>query len=262
MESDEGSLRRIAGGNSSGSPMRPIRGADRGRTRGSRRASGSVHGLPCRAGRAAIRGWRPPVAAAAPAVSRLRREPGGAARRSLRLARPARLAMWTFRLAPIALAIFLIAVFAGSSSTSSSTPGAAETATATLDTWTRGVNEASSVAAAVWQDRTSSDALLETMLLGGSSGVAGGCECPIAGRASGSRSSCWPFSASASRPACCLDAAQWSAAAPAGPAVCRTARAQGPPGARRGGPPPGPAARAPDRDLQLTEDQRSRIGVV
>jgi len=76
--------------------------------------------------------------------------------------------VWTFRLAPIALAIFLIAVFAGSSSTSSGTPGATETATATLETWTRGVNETSSVAAAVWQDRTSSDALLETMLLGGS----------------------------------------------------------------------------------------------
>ena len=75
---------------------------------------------------------------------------------------------WTLGLAPVALAILLIAVFAGSSSAPSINPSAAETA-ATLDTWTRGVNETSSVAAAVWQDRTSSDALLETMLLGGSS---------------------------------------------------------------------------------------------
>lgn len=78
--------------------------------------------------------------------------------------------MWTFRLAPVALAIFLIAVFAGSSSTRTAVtgPSAAESTTATLETWTRGVNESSSAAAAVWQDRTSSDALLETMLLGAS----------------------------------------------------------------------------------------------
>ena len=76
--------------------------------------------------------------------------------------------MWTFRLAPVALAIFLIAVFAGSSSTRTAftAPSATESTTATLETWTRGVNESSSAAAAVWQDRTSSDALLETMLLG------------------------------------------------------------------------------------------------
>ena len=70
---------------------------------------------------------------------------------------------WTLRLAPIALVMVLLAVLAGASSAPTSS---GETTTATLDTWTRGVNESSSVAAAVWQDRTSSDALLETMLLG------------------------------------------------------------------------------------------------
>ena len=38
--------------------------------------------------------------------------------------------------------------------------------------------------------------------------------------------------------------------------------AQGPPGARRGGPPPGILIERLSRDLQLTEDQRTRIGVV
>jgi hypothetical protein len=76
---------------------------------------------------------------------------------------------WTLGLAPVALAIFLIAVFAGSSSNPTVNSSTAETPAATLETWTRGVNETSSVASAVWQDRTSSDALLETMLLGGSS---------------------------------------------------------------------------------------------
>ena len=37
---------------------------------------------------------------------------------------------------------------------------------------------------------------------------------------------------------------------------------QGPPGARRGGPPPGLLLERLSRDLQLTEDQRNRIGVV
>lgn len=37
---------------------------------------------------------------------------------------------------------------------------------------------------------------------------------------------------------------------------------QGPPVARRGGPPPGLLLERLTRDLQLTEDQRSRIGVV
>jgi len=71
--------------------------------------------------------------------------------------------LWTFRLAPVALALFLVAVLSGASSTTTSETN--EPTVATLDTWTRSVNE-STPAAAVWQDRTSSDALLETMLLG------------------------------------------------------------------------------------------------
>ncbi len=73
--------------------------------------------------------------------------------------------LWTFRLAPIALAVLLFAVFSGSSPTSSA-PVVTDSAVATLETWTRGVSESTSVASAVWQGRTSSDALLETMLLG------------------------------------------------------------------------------------------------
>ena len=76
--------------------------------------------------------------------------------------------VWTLRLAPVALAIFLAAVFSGSPSTSTATTSGTEITPATLDTWTHGVDESSSVASAVWQDRTSSDALIETMLLGSS----------------------------------------------------------------------------------------------
>jgi len=76
--------------------------------------------------------------------------------------------VWTLRLAPVALAIFLAAVFSGSPSTSTATTSGTEITPATLDTWTHGVDESSSVASAVWQDRTSSEALIETMLLGSS----------------------------------------------------------------------------------------------
>jgi anti-sigma factor RsiW len=70
---------------------------------------------------------------------------------------------WTFRLAPVALALALAALFMGP-------PPTADGSTGTLDAWTRSVNEPSSVASAVWQDGTSSDALLETMLTGSSGG--------------------------------------------------------------------------------------------
>ena len=80
---------------------------------------------------------------------------------------------WTFRLAPVALAIFLVAVFSSPASTietsaarSPSSGGSSESTSATIEAWTRGVSESTSVASAVWQDRTSSDALLETMILG------------------------------------------------------------------------------------------------
>jgi predicted anti-sigma-YlaC factor YlaD len=80
---------------------------------------------------------------------------------------------WTFRLAPIAVAIFLAAVFSGSPATTQdsatlvrSSSGTTESASTTIEAWTRGVSESTSVASAVWQDRTSSDALLETMVLG------------------------------------------------------------------------------------------------
>jgi anti-sigma factor RsiW len=71
--------------------------------------------------------------------------------------------VWTFRLAPVALALALAALFTGTASTP-------DGSTATLDAWTRSVAEPSSVASAVWQDGTSSDALLETMLTGSSAG--------------------------------------------------------------------------------------------
>ena len=70
---------------------------------------------------------------------------------------------WTFRLAPVALAIGVAAFFAGGASTS-------EVPMPTLEAWTRSVAEPSSEASAVWQDRTSSDALLDTMLSGGATG--------------------------------------------------------------------------------------------
>jgi len=81
---------------------------------------------------------------------------------------------WTFRLAPVAMALSLVAVFSGSHSAAGAgtstaavpASGSGETTAATLETWTRGVSESTSVASAVWQDRTSSDALLETMILG------------------------------------------------------------------------------------------------
>jgi Putative zinc-finger len=66
---------------------------------------------------------------------------------------------WTFRLAPVALALAIASLFGGSAPTT-------ETSTATLDTWTRSVAEPSSAASAVWEEGTSSDALLETMLTG------------------------------------------------------------------------------------------------
>jgi anti-sigma factor RsiW len=82
---------------------------------------------------------------------------------------------WTFRLAPVALALALTALFTGTSSSSASSSAATDAtsstttnATATLDAWIRGVAEPSSAASAVWQDGTSSDALLETMLSGSS----------------------------------------------------------------------------------------------
>ena len=71
---------------------------------------------------------------------------------------------WTFRLAPVAAALAIAALLAGTSSTS-------EGSTTTLDAWTRGVGEPSSVASAVWQDGTSSDALIETMLTGAGGGT-------------------------------------------------------------------------------------------
>lgn len=71
--------------------------------------------------------------------------------------------VWTFRLAPVALAIGLAALFAGAAPT-------ADVSTATLEAWTRSVAEPSSEASAVWQDRTSSDALLDTMLSGAGGG--------------------------------------------------------------------------------------------
>jgi anti-sigma factor RsiW len=71
---------------------------------------------------------------------------------------------WTFRLAPVAVALAIAALFAGTSSTP-------EASTATLDAWTRSVAEPSSVASAVWQEGTSSDALLETMLTGAGGGT-------------------------------------------------------------------------------------------
>jgi anti-sigma factor RsiW len=70
---------------------------------------------------------------------------------------------WTFRLAPVALALGLAALFAGTSST-------ADGSAATLEAWIRSVAEPWSEASAVWQDRTSSDALLETMLTGAGGG--------------------------------------------------------------------------------------------
>ena len=79
--------------------------------------------------------------------------------------------LWTFRLAPVALALLLVAVLSGASATTSSE--ANETTAATLDTWTRSAGD-STPAAAVWQDRTSSDALLETMLLGSGTTREGG----------------------------------------------------------------------------------------
>jgi hypothetical protein len=71
--------------------------------------------------------------------------------------------VWTCRLAPVALALGLAALFTGTSSARDGSIG-------TLDAWTRSINEPSSVASAVWQDGTSSDALLETMLTGSSGG--------------------------------------------------------------------------------------------
>ena len=70
--------------------------------------------------------------------------------------------VWTFRLAPVALALGLFAVFAGTSVTT-------DASTASLDGWTRGVPEPSTAASAVWQGVTSSDALLETLLTGATS---------------------------------------------------------------------------------------------
>jgi anti-sigma factor RsiW len=66
---------------------------------------------------------------------------------------------WTFRLAPVAIALAIASLFTGNGST-------ADVSTATLDAWTRSVAESSSVASAVWQEGTSSDALIETMLTG------------------------------------------------------------------------------------------------
>ena len=67
--------------------------------------------------------------------------------------------VWTFRLAPVAVVLALAALFAGTSATSDVSP-------ATIDTWTRSVAESSPGASAVWQDGTSPDSLIETMLTG------------------------------------------------------------------------------------------------
>jgi hypothetical protein len=67
--------------------------------------------------------------------------------------------VWTFRLAPVAVALAIAALFAG-------TTPVPEASSATLDTWTHSVGEPSSAASAVWQEGTSSDALIETMLTG------------------------------------------------------------------------------------------------
>jgi hypothetical protein len=72
---------------------------------------------------------------------------------------------WTFGLAPVAMALAIIA-FATSASSSGQAVGAPSTA-ATIDSWTRAVGEPSSVASAVWQEGTTADTLLETMLTGG-----------------------------------------------------------------------------------------------
>jgi hypothetical protein len=70
--------------------------------------------------------------------------------------------VWTFRLAPVALALFLAALFsaAGTSSESSAQ------ATPTLETWAHAVPEPSSVTSALWQGETSPDALQDAMLGG------------------------------------------------------------------------------------------------
>jgi anti-sigma factor RsiW len=75
---------------------------------------------------------------------------------------------WTFRLAPVAMALGVIAFATGASTVSSS--GETVSTPATIDSWTRGVSESSPAASAVWQDVASSDALLERMLTGGSTG--------------------------------------------------------------------------------------------
>jgi hypothetical protein len=68
--------------------------------------------------------------------------------------------VWTFRLAPVAVALALAAFFAGT------TAAAPDASAATLEAWTRSVGETSSMASAVWQEGTSSDTLVETLLTG------------------------------------------------------------------------------------------------
>jgi Putative zinc-finger len=66
---------------------------------------------------------------------------------------------WTFRLAPVALALVVAAFFTATSSRSDGSD-------ATIEAWTRGVAEPASVASVVWQDGTTADLLLETVLTG------------------------------------------------------------------------------------------------
>jgi len=66
---------------------------------------------------------------------------------------------WTFRLAPVALALVVAAFFTATSSTTDGSD-------ATIEAWTRGVAEPASVASVVWQDGTTADVLLETVLTG------------------------------------------------------------------------------------------------